>query len=701
MSFLQPLFLAGLALAAIPLILHLFTRQKYIEVPFSSLFFLERSRRRSFRTISLHHLLVLLARMLVVVFVTLAFAAPLLKARLWGAGEGRAPAEIFLIVDNSLSTKWHQRGVSTYDRIREAARRVAGAAAAGDTVRLIFLCGARSGETLSSANMPIAEMLKDIKESNAGLCRGDIGAAARRAMQEISNSPPGVAEAKIVILTDAQIKSMDFQPLPGPARPVTVVVVDAVAGAERENATIVPADLPGQAIQGEPLSLCFDVRGDLREGAAVSLSIDGEPRGERSVGTAGGSVCFHTTLTKTGTHYGSARLTPDALEADNTRYFILEVIDAVEAAVLADREDVEDPAHDAYYIVRAFRAAAAAGPGFQSVRATVTPAAGAEDLPFANFRLVVAPSGTLLTLEGLRRLNDFAKRGGGILVFAEGGDPSAKAVAETLFDGEVVFPSAGESAGDGGTGGFVRVEKLDAGHPAFSASPGVSKGLMEARFPRVAGVEVSSGEIAPIMTLKNGRALLVERKIGKGRALLFASGVQPYRSSFSLQPVFLPAVLGLCRYLGGLWELPRREFACARPLSLPLEGDRRTLKALAPADGGSFELVRRGGRGFTTADGEPLPPGVYEVENKKDGAPPFLVAINVEPEEGALETAPPKEFRKKFPGFRHRAVGIKGGDWRERLVGEVFAREHTALLPIFLVAALGMVFLDVFLSNRS
>mgnify|MGYP001050245299 CR=1 FL=1 len=72
MNFLNPLFLALLAAAAIPLVIHLFSRRKVREVRFSTLRFLALSDRRSMRRINLRRLILLALRMAAIALIALA-----------------------------------------------------------------------------------------------------------------------------------------------------------------------------------------------------------------------------------------------------------------------------------------------------------------------------------------------------------------------------------------------------------------------------------------------------------------------------------------------------------------------------------------------------------------------------------------------------------------------------------------------------
>ena len=74
MSFLNPLFLIGLAAAAIPILIHLFTRKRPREMAFPSLEFLAEVNRSEIRRLRLRQWLLLLLRTLAIAALALAMA---------------------------------------------------------------------------------------------------------------------------------------------------------------------------------------------------------------------------------------------------------------------------------------------------------------------------------------------------------------------------------------------------------------------------------------------------------------------------------------------------------------------------------------------------------------------------------------------------------------------------------------------------
>ncbi len=95
MSFLNPLFLLGLLAAAIPVVIHLFTRRRPRERPFPSIEFLSEVNQSEIRRLRLKQWLLLLLRTLAVAAIALALARPAVRST--GAGSGAATTVVALV----------------------------------------------------------------------------------------------------------------------------------------------------------------------------------------------------------------------------------------------------------------------------------------------------------------------------------------------------------------------------------------------------------------------------------------------------------------------------------------------------------------------------------------------------------------------------------------------------------------------------
>ncbi|MEK7380436.1 MAG: BatA domain-containing protein, partial [Gemmatimonadota bacterium] len=100
-GFTTPWVLAGLLVAAVPILLHLFARREPPTVDFPAVQYLADTARHHQRRLNLQHLLLLLVRTLLIVTLVLAAAGP---TRPGGSSAGHAPTAMVLVFDNSLSS---------------------------------------------------------------------------------------------------------------------------------------------------------------------------------------------------------------------------------------------------------------------------------------------------------------------------------------------------------------------------------------------------------------------------------------------------------------------------------------------------------------------------------------------------------------------------------------------------------------------
>jgi hypothetical protein len=101
MNFLYPSFLFALFAVAIPIIIHLFSFRRYKTVYFSHVGFLKDIKKESQKKARLKHLLMLLARILTIIFLVLAFAQPYIPTQNNVAAGSNQVVGVY--IDNSFS----------------------------------------------------------------------------------------------------------------------------------------------------------------------------------------------------------------------------------------------------------------------------------------------------------------------------------------------------------------------------------------------------------------------------------------------------------------------------------------------------------------------------------------------------------------------------------------------------------------------
>lgn len=121
MQFLYPWFLGALATLAIPILIHLFYFRRYKKVYFSSVRFLKEVKDETSARTKLKNLLVLIARLLALSFLVMAFAQPFRKKQ---TTEKFAQNMVGIFVDNSYSMNALAQDVPLISKAKQRARTI-------------------------------------------------------------------------------------------------------------------------------------------------------------------------------------------------------------------------------------------------------------------------------------------------------------------------------------------------------------------------------------------------------------------------------------------------------------------------------------------------------------------------------------------------------------------------------------------------
>ncbi|MBN2490999.1 MAG: BatA and WFA domain-containing protein [Planctomycetes bacterium] len=138
-GFLSPGLLGWLALAAVPVVIHLLTRRRVVRLAWAAMKFLERAHRKTRRRIQLENLLLLVLRVLAIALLVAAAARPFLQATSPLAELAHTPRHVAVIVDVSASMGYDDGTGPLLDRARRGAEKILAGLkpAAGDTAVLI------------------------------------------------------------------------------------------------------------------------------------------------------------------------------------------------------------------------------------------------------------------------------------------------------------------------------------------------------------------------------------------------------------------------------------------------------------------------------------------------------------------------------------------------------------------------------------
>jgi hypothetical protein len=651
MSFLAPLFLAGVAALALPVLFHLIRRKTRDQFPFSSLIFLRMSPPRLTRRSRLEDLLLLLLRCLVLALLALAFARPFFKQpqtlpRL--AGTGR---RVVLLLDTSASMR--RSGVWEAAQARVAS--VVRGLGPGDSLavhavdRQIRLVTTFDQWNAQPAGAREGYVTGRIKTLSPGWSSTDLGAALVRAAEELADPTTHKSDEllQVVLVSDLQ-EGARLQALGSYEWPKSVrLIVDAVKSKSEGNAGLqwVPG-APGAATSGDPL-----------EGVRIRVVNSGDARKES----------FSVAWTKPGTQEplgtpipvyvppGQSRIVTLPLPGTNAPAGVTQVM------LIGDDEAFDNhiavippeptPVRIAYFGADASEASTPEGVSRQplfflrralegnkrqrvEITARTPDAAGAlsvDQLPEVN---VVTSA---LSASQASALRERMTAGATVLLVLSPEDSASNLSALSGVPGIAVEEAR--------VRGDVLLGDLDFKHPFLLpfADPRFSD-FTHIHFWKYRKVDATAltGARVPAR-FDTGDPAVIELGIGRGRLVVFASGWQPSDSQLAVSTKFVPLLQSILESAGVGVEQPS-SYVIDDPV--PLDA-REAAAVQIRTPQGQVIPVAKGSASFS----ETAEPGVYFVESAGTGGSGGKVlrrfAVNLDPQES--RTVPmPLETLERF-----------------------------------------------------
>lgn len=675
MNFLNPLFLFGLAAAAIPILIHLFTRRRPREVRFPSLEFLAEVHQSEIRRLKLKQWLLLALRTLAIACLALAMSRPALRGGAAGGGRpGGAASTMVALVDVSGSM-----GAPGADGrpLDAAARRVVDdlLSTMGPADELLLVPYDRTPRPVSERPLgdagrlrAAAQALQPTASTTDHVAALTLAARALRESHALNRELFWISDFQRAGFGDTT--ATRFAAPDGPWTAARVYLVP-LSPRSRANAALVSAALT-PAADGVELSLgaaAFGVApGDFaveaRELAAPAPAGALAPLERLGSGfvslPARGRATALLPLARLPEAGGEALLPDDALALDNRRVFAAGRAGRLRVLLREDgppsplRLALEAGGEASGFDVRAVDASALA--------------AQASEADVIVIGDVVRPGPA-----ELQAVLDFW-RGGGPLLLAPGPRADASAWNEQLLG----VLGAGQLGAEehAPPGAAWRLVRRAAGHPVlegFPARPG--EPLSAASFGDVRGYRPGAARV--LLEYDRAHPALIEAP----HALVLNASLDLASSDFAVSGAFLPLVHQCVRVLG-------RGTAAA---SLA-PGDAWR----APATTGEWRVVDEQGRdvpvalggagGATRLETAPLErPGLYRV--LLGGRLRGSFAVNPDPRESDLAALDGPALVAGFPAGRARVLPT-GADLARRVREARFGRELWAEFAILALALL-------------
>lgn len=639
MGFLTPLFLIGLAGLAVPVIIHLIQRERKNVVQFPSLMFLRRIPYQSVRRRRIRNWPLLLMRLAAIALIVAAFARPFLRRQSLAAAAAGGAREVVILLDRSYSMGYGDR----WTRAAAAARQAIDGLGPVDRGSLVvFGSGA---EVLLRSTSDRGRLNAALATSKPGASATRYGPALKLAGSIASES--ALPRREVVLVSDFQ--RTGWQGAEGVRLPDGVVLMPVVIGdADTSNVSVTAVSLQRTTFSNQDR---VTVTGGVVNhgskpvsGLEVTLEVDGRVvQTERlNVEPAGSaSVTFAPFVAAARDTRGTVKISPDALALDNTFHFSVSPKEPVKI-LIAERPGAGRDT--SLYLSRAL--ALGDSPPFASIAKSID-TISAEDLQRVAVVILNDVPVAQLTAE---RLGAFVARGGGLLVAL--GERASWAGGTGAGD---VLPGLPGPPVDRSSGPSARLGALEYGTPIFEPFRAPRSGdFSGARFYSYRSITPATG--AQILArFDDGAPALMERRIGTGRVLMWASTLDLQWNDLPLKSVFLPFVHRMATTLASYTEQPSwltvgEVVEPAR--TAPVPGAKRVV---APR----VVLTPSGERVTLDSEGpdvlELTEPGFYEIRTQgRDAGPPMTVASNVDLSESDLT---PMDSREVVAAAMGRAGG--------------------------------------------
>ena len=627
MGLLTPLFLAGLAAVAIPILVHLVRREERASFAFPSLMFLKRIPVHERRRRSIRHWWLLALRCLIVVLLSFAFAKPFIEEPTSTVGIFNEGRDRIIVLDRSLS----MQSASRWNDALQIAGEAVDALGSGDRGALVLF----DHDSLLARELTLdhASLREALSNAEPGDGNTDLTGAIARGSALLEESNAAIRE--IVLISDFQRSAVESSEHLRIAAGVDIIP-RFVAGGGEANASIAAVKLARKALgAGDAIELTARLvnSGSLAvEDTDLVMEVDERERERRTLSLPPGEsrdAVFRLVLAADELLQVRIRLGDDALPADNDFHLLVNGPTAIRTLLLEDRAAAPEKALH-------LREALGQGdaPGFRITSRFVSQLR-ASDIEAADVIVIndaPIPGGSLG--EGLRR---FLQSGGGLLVVTGGRTQGSWPNGDQGIVPGRLGPPIVRSASHVG-----RLARMDTLHPALAAFAGLDSGDLSAaqifRYRRLTGVE----DHAVLASYDDDNVAIAERPVGRGRVLVVTTTLDPSWNTLALQPGYLPLVQEALKYLAS--HVPAtHSVTVGETLDLEsyargLPGYTRTAAALSQ---GTVTTVRTpSGRRLGLAPGEAFvevqEAGFYEVHVSGGGARSLVFAANPLPRESDL-----------------------------------------------------------------
>jgi uncharacterized membrane protein len=689
MIFLNPAILFGLLAASIPVIIHLFNLRKLKKIEFSTLTFLKELQKNKIRKIKLKQWILLALRVLIILFVVMAFARPTLQSLQIGGTTSAAKTTAVFILDNTYSMSIVDQKGSYFNQAKEIIKQVIEHLQEGDEVGLILVSNPK-GENKLTSNL--SEFVKNIDQLDLSFASGDLNSAITKAAQLISESKNFNKE--IYVLSDFQKNKITKENL---NNDLSELLNESIrfysfdlSDKDVFNLSVDELKINNQIFEKDkPVSFSVTISNNSKQdvsSAVVSLFLNDERAAQKSFDVSAGQstiVEIEAILKTNGFIDVVAEIETDEIELDNKRFASLFIPEKISVGLFAENQN------DLTYVDLALQTAGQEK--YQIERKSINQLTSQQ---LNKYQTIIISANTILS--GVDQVKMFLQNGGGVILFPSSNQDAAK--LNQLYSQLGLRISSSFVGKVSSSDLKIKFDKTDFNHPVFqNIFQNDDKKKYES--PELNAYYKLSSSGNQIISLVDGSSFLGEYKVGKGKVFIFNSAPVLSWSDFPIKSIFAPLMNKSVAYLSSK-EREANVLLAGEEININLKNTNASqIKILRPDKTDEFINLSDNLRNDYLAFSNTSVTGSYKFysgENLIEN-----ISVNTDPTESKIDYADESEFENyleqiKFVG---RYVSI---DKESNVVEKIMqARFGSELWRYFLLVAIILALVEMTIARNA
>jgi Mg-chelatase subunit ChlD len=526
------LWAAGLA---IPILIHLWNRNRYQQMDWAAMRFLLQAVKQNARRITLQQLILLAVRAVIFILLALALAHPLLNrsAGSQNAEESNESTHYIFVIDGSYSMELRGGSQSLFEQAKSLIRKQLEQAIVGDGFSLILLADPAES-IIHDPAFAVENVELELLSLKTTFQTADLESGLREADSILRSSQQSEAifsKRRLLFYTDLGENTWNSVTQPSVKRLIADLSTKAqlevreMTAPDRSNVAIVDLQQsPARVAVGETTQIVAQVAADAGgedQDITLELIVNGESRESKSIQVPAGAtrtVRFPVKFPYPGNHRVNVRSKPDLLPVDDQRFLIASVFEKTRVLAVAGQP------HATQRLGWALQPGAVSDAGNGIEVDQISFASLAEKNLDAYDAIFLCNVPGFETGE-VQRLLQFLQTGGGIVI-GMGDAVKIDNYNRQLFDQPQQRLLPGKLIESAAYGDY-RIDPRDYTHPIIEPFRGVGQsGLLSIpvwKYLRLESPPLPTAKIA--LAFHNGDPLIVTFPAASGRVAVFTSAL--------------------------------------------------------------------------------------------------------------------------------------------------------------------------------